>query len=100
MHPTILASISLLVSHLRVKALCISKTAQVCEYFKALIELNNFNKTITWRKKVPLKMFGFNSLATGTARVAGRLKIPCVRRPQVLRDITHIKNRNRNSPPQ
>ena len=46
-----------------------------------------------------------NSLVTGTARVAGRLKIPCGRRPQVLRDglcayITHIKNRNRNSPPQ
>ena len=37
-----------------------------------------------------------NSLVTETARYAGRLKIPCGRRPQALRDrlcasITHIK---------
>ena len=47
----------------------------------------------------------FNSLVTGATCYAGCLKIPCGRRPQALRDqlfasITHIKNRNRNSPPQ
>ena len=46
-----------------------------------------------------------NSLVTGAARYAVCLKISCGQRPQTLRDwlcasITHIKNRNRNSPPQ
>ena len=39
-----------------------------------------------WLRYCKLKIVTFNSVVTEAARYAGRLKIPCGRRPQALRD--------------